>query len=135
MTTEEQKVRRAIKKVKPIEVEKEQKSVMIKEASVSTRPRKGAQIFMTGEYHISASVVANRGTWYVSMRIPMPPDGKVKQVMRSTGIKVQRKADGSIQKNRKAEQLKEVFVQDIKKNFSKHRKQISHSRTQLLKTT
>lgn len=115
--TEEQKVRRAIKKVKPIEVEKEQKSVMIKEASVSTRPRKGAQIFMTGEYHISASVVANRGTWYVSMRIPMPPDGKVKQVMRSTGIKVQRKADGSIQKNRKAEQLKEVFVQDIKKEL------------------
>lgn len=47
--TEEQKVRRAIKKVKPIEVEKEQKSVMIKEASVSTRPRKGAQI---GRAHV-----------------------------------------------------------------------------------
>ena len=102
MTEEEKAIRRKIKKkVKPVENEKQ--PVIIKKASVPARQGKGAQVFMVGSYHVKGTLVVNRGYWYVSARVPMPPDGKVSQLSRSTGVAVQYKPDGAVRQSREAQ--------------------------------
>lgn len=118
MTEEEKAIRRKIKKkVKP--VEKAKQPVIIKKASVPARQGKGAQVFMVGEYKVkSKSLVENKGTWYVSARVPDPATGKVKQVMRSTGVKVQYKQDGTPRKSREAQARMETICDELEKELN-----------------
>ena len=118
MTEEEKAIRRKIKKkVKP--VEKTKQSVIIKKASVPARQGKGAQVFMVGEYKVrSKSLVENKGIWYVSARVPDPATGKVKQVMRSTGVKVQYKQDRAPRRSREAQARMETICGELEKELS-----------------
>ena len=120
MTEEEKAIRRKIKKkVKP--VEKTKQPVIIKKASVPARQGKGAQVFMVGEYRVkSKSLVENKGTWYVSARVPDPATGKVKQVMRSTGVKVQYKQDGTPSRAAKHRREWKQFATSWKRSWAKN---------------
>ena len=127
MTEEEKAIRRKIKKkVKP--VEKTKQPVIIKKASVPARQGKGAQVFMVGEYRVkSKSLVENKGTWYVSARVPDPATGKVKQVMRSTGVKVQYKQDGTPRKSREAQARMETICDELEKELGRRIFRVSGS--------
>lgn len=114
--TDEQKIRRAIRKETHGESEVvaiQPETVMISRASEPARRKKGAKVFMAGDYHAKGTLVAKRGYWYVSARIPMPPDGKVSQLSRSTGVKVQRKPNGEIRQSREAQRIMSKIMLEI----------------------
>ena len=83
---------------------------------------------MVGEYRVkSKSLVENKGTWYVSARVPDPATGKVKQVMRSTGVKVQYKQDGTPRKSREAQARMETICDELEKELGRRIFRVSGS--------
>ena len=114
--TEEQKIRHAIRKEthsKSETVAIPPEPVIIKKASVPAHQKKGAKIFMVGDYHVKGTLIVKRGYWYVSARIPLPPDGKVSQLSRSTGVKVQHSPSGAVRQSREAQRIMSKIVLEM----------------------